>query len=240
MTNKKICQWRNVSGWIWFIVACVVCIGCTPIQIAPEIERTGFEQYPTREEQLRYDNFMLGRLKYHDADANSDLISAAFLDSRNNQNGRLDEHEKQLLQMAIDKVKLYFTVGAPMYNPARGREVTKQEMNNGKATNNPLDYFQPADQKRWQQLLGTYLTFEDARVVFRKSPSSAIGENLWGIIEVDFSPCRFGKPFYISHVWRAYDNGSSIKYLAIPFNAYRLNPEICKLLGANFKLIYVP
>lgn len=231
---------NKINLCLLLAAAWLVCSGCNPIQIAPEIERTGFEQYPTRDEQLRYDNFMLGRLKYYDADANIDIISAAFIDSRNNQNGRLDDHEKQLLQLAIEKGKLYFTVGAPLYNPLNGREVGKQELANGKPTNNPLDYFVSADQKRWQQLLGTYLTFEDSRAVFRKSPASAMGENLWGIIEVDFAPCRFSKPLYVSRVWRAYDNGNAIKYYAIPFNAYRLNPEICKLAAPNFKLIYVP
>lgn len=223
--------------WIWWAGVLGLASGCTSIDLAPDLDPTGMEQYVNREEQFQYDNFMLGRLKYTEPDPDIDLVTIAFIDARSNRNGRLDEDERNLIKEFREQQKIYFSVGCPIYNPTQGREVGDKDQHLGVPTCNPLDYFVPEDRPMWKGLSGCYLEFNDATRFFRDNSGEANPARLWGIIEVDFSPLTYGKPVVVTQVWKMTD--MTQQRVPLPLKIYQVKPEVCKLLEWNFKIIYM-
>ena len=224
---------------IIIVILSILFLGCS-ITVPPKPETHGRDKYPTKSLQLQYDNFMLGRLKYYEDSEDIDLITIAFIDSRMSNNKKYDEYEEKVIKEAISQEKLYFTVGRPLYNPETGKEVSENEMFLGVPTSNPLDYMATNDIKRWKDIVGAYVSIEDARIGFSKIVVDKDKAHLdpWGIIEVDFVPLRYGRPLRVVKAWK-WDPRAENEFNPENIHYYKLDSSICKLLNPIFKIIYV-
>ena len=227
-----------MKKWYLFILVFAV-VGCT-VTMPSVPPSTGMEKYPTKKDQYFYDNFMLGRLKYYQHDEQVDLITVAFMDQRISPNEKLDDHEKKLLKNAIQLEKLYFTVGWPIYDPSTGRECDEKERAKAVATCNPLDYLPISDIKRWMGVTGAYVTFEDALWGIGKVRPTKEGpsNDPWGIVEIDFSPLKYGKPIRVLRSWNVDMNNPKDCHL-VKLNIYKVDPSVCKLIKPDVRILYV-